>query len=123
MTEKRVLIVEDDEDTFFAISQILRNEGFTPLGASSNQFADLVLNRQNVGALILDLNLFDQSGADLLKKIRKNDQFAKLPILIHTGKKLSDGERDELLEHANEVIIKGAESLNSILASLNKLLP
>ena len=121
MSEKRILVVEDDEDTFFAISQILRADGYLPLGASSNQFADLVLNRQNVDALILDLNLFDQSGTDLLQKIRANKEFASLPILIHTGRQLSEADKAELLEHATRVIIKGPDSLAKIVGELAEL--
>ncbi len=76
----RVLVVEDHETERRAVSQILKQEGFTIFGAES---ADKALGYidENVDVVLSDLHMGDVSGIDLLqlwKKRKPDTQFILL---------------------------------------------
>jgi len=67
----RILVVEDHEAERRAVSQILKAEGFTVLGAEN---ADKALGYmdENIDVVLSDLNMGDVSGLDLLQLWKKN---------------------------------------------------
>jgi two-component system response regulator HydG len=76
-TTGRVLVVEDQEIERRALSQILKNEGWTVFGADS---ADKALGYidENIDVVLSDLHMGDVSGIDLLqlwKKRQPDTQF------------------------------------------------
>src|SRR5271170_1159717 len=76
----RVLVVEDNEVERRAVSQILKSEGFTVLGAENADKAIGYID-ENIDVVLSDLNLGDVSGLDLLgvwKKRRPDTQFILL---------------------------------------------
>ncbi len=73
----RVLVVEDDQESYNALSKILKHVGYDTLGAAT--LADgLSLLEKAPRFVVLDLLLPDGNGKDLLKQIREQ----KLPIKV-----------------------------------------
>ena len=66
----RVLVVEDHETERRAVSQILKSEGFTVVGAES---ADKALGYidENIDVVLSDLHMGDVSGLQLLQLWKK----------------------------------------------------
>ena len=65
--------------------------------------------------MILDLGLSDMSGVELLDKIRNNEDVSRLPIIIYTGRELTEQQRKIIGEYADSTIIKGAGSQQKLL--------
>ncbi len=65
-----VLIVDDNADAQNALSQILQLEGFVTHTASTGRSAIDCAQTQRPGAVILDINLPDMSGYDVLAVLR-----------------------------------------------------
>jgi DNA-binding response OmpR family regulator/HPt (histidine-containing phosphotransfer) domain-containing protein len=86
---KKVLIIEDDQ----LVANIYRNrlavEGFTVEVANSGEAGLEQLNKFSPEAVILDLILPNLSGLDVIKKIRSQGQFLKLPIIVFSNTYLS----------------------------------
>src|ERR1700743_575477 len=84
----RVLLIEDEPTTTRAIELILTTEGFnvyaTDLGEEGLDLGKLY----DYDIILLDLNLPDMSGYDVLKKLRLSK--VSTPILILSG--LADTE-------------------------------
>ncbi len=80
-----ILIIDDDYGMCWALEKSLQVEGHQVLTATSateglNIFN---LNLKNIQLVLLDINLGNESGLDVLKKIRKENR--SLPVLIMTG--------------------------------------
>jgi CheY-like chemotaxis protein len=60
--------------------------------------------------MVLDLRLPDMSGFELIDKIRKQQRFRELPIIVYTGKELSGEEEQTLKRLAESIIIKDVKS-------------
>lgn len=75
-----LLLLEDDQDSAKALSLGLKKENFTCDIAPSIHDAESFLSRASYDLLILDWNLPDGEGIDLLKDIRLYDH--ETPILM-----------------------------------------
>jgi DNA-binding response OmpR family regulator len=68
----KILIIEDDETASFLMQDFLENQGFTVSAASNVTDGLSLLNVKKYDLLLLDLNLPDFSGFELLSKIKKS---------------------------------------------------
>lgn len=78
----KILVVEDDKDTAQLLCELLHMQNYATDWAIDCESAWQKLNEQRFSALTLDLQLKNESGADLFLKIRDNPATASLPVLI-----------------------------------------
>lgn len=83
MRKPIILIVDDDPKIRRMLGELLRDEGYRTLDASTGQDALDTLNRTHVDCVILDLVLPDINGIEVLRKVKA--QFPELPVLILSG--------------------------------------
>jgi CheY-like chemotaxis protein len=65
--------------------------------------------------MVLDLKLPETQGVGLLETIRKDERLRDLPVVVYTGKELTERERAELREYAEAIVIKDASSPERLL--------
>lgn len=80
-----MLLVEDDEDSCFLISEGLTQRGATMLTAATGAEALDVLAKQRPDVLISDLELPDMHGTELMKRVRDCPGFENMPSIALTG--------------------------------------
>ncbi|MBD3647939.1 MAG: response regulator [Pseudomonadales bacterium] len=77
----KVFIVDDDEAVRFAISLLVETWGLEAKAfASANEFVEAVSPGQEAGCLVLDLNMPEITGADLLEQTT-----VTMPVIVITG--------------------------------------
>ncbi|MBO1223397.1 MAG: response regulator [Candidatus Scalindua sediminis] len=112
---KDLLVVEDNADQAEAIAKIIGNGDVRITVASTvGEAYDLVLSGK-FDCMVLDLGLSDMSGVELLDKIRNNEDVSRLPIIIYTGRELTEQQRKIISKYADSTIIKGAGSQQKLL--------
>jgi CheY-like chemotaxis protein len=82
---KKILIVEDDFDTRYVLSLILKTEGYEVLTAADGECALTVAVEQRPDLIITDINMPRLNGIDLTRKIRDKRETASVPILAITA--------------------------------------
>lgn len=65
--------------------------------------------------MVLDLSLPDATGFTLLEKINSDDSYPFPPVIIYTGRELSEDEEQRLRRYSKSIIIKGAKSPERLL--------
>jgi CheY-like chemotaxis protein len=98
MSNRRVLVVEDDPDGQQVVSRILRHHNITVDIASSAEQAMEFLGGQSYSLAILDLNLPRITGWELLETIRSTPETQSLPCVAVTA------------FHSPELAIKAVEA-------------
>ena len=79
------------------VAQQVRSELGHSVGAAAIEEALTVLQEAKFDCLILDLKLPNMSGFELLQKIKKDLRLDDLPVIVYTGKDLTQEEHfDEL---------------------------
>jgi CheY-like chemotaxis protein len=82
---KRVLIVDDNEDTRAALAETLRVEGYEIYEAAGGREALAVLDRIEPCCVLLDLVMPDMSGEEVLDDLRSSGRLETLPVIVLTG--------------------------------------
>ncbi|MBD1395660.1 response regulator [Pontibacter sp. JH31] len=114
-TIENILIVEDNEIENKAVAELLLSHGLKSTSAYSAEEAEQVLAKQKVDCIILDLNLPGMKGFDWMKKIKSQTGLSDIPIIIYSGKDLSEEEETQLKQFANTIIIKNEYSYLRLL--------
>ena len=84
---KKILLVDDDMRSVFALSKQLADRGVTPLKAENGQRALQVLDEHPDVALILtDIMMPVMDGYDTMERIRAQPRFTQTPIIALTAK-------------------------------------
>ncbi len=111
----RLLLVEDDIIQRKSIKELIGNSDVmtTEVGTGAEAYRELSENSYD--CMILDLGLEDMSGFELLEKIRTNESISAVPIIIYTGRELSEDEEKQLSRYAESIIIKGVKSPERLL--------
>lgn len=82
----KVLVVDDEKDITALVAYHLEREGFHVLQAHDGLQALELIKRELPSLLVLDLMLPHLSGLDLCRRLRKEPETARLPILMLTAK-------------------------------------
>ncbi|GAB3526083.1 hybrid sensor histidine kinase/response regulator [Pontibacter brevis] len=112
---ENILIVEDNEVENKAVAELLLAHGLKSTSAYSAEEAERVLAKQKVDCIILDLNLPGMKGYEWMKNMKSQKGLADIPIIIYSGKDLSEEEETALKEFANTIIIKNEYSYLRLL--------
>jgi len=82
---KRILVVEDNEDSRFILVVILRSLGYeTTEAETGTQGVDKALSEEP-DLIVMDLGLPGISGIDAAREIKKNASTAHIPIIAHSA--------------------------------------
>jgi two-component system alkaline phosphatase synthesis response regulator PhoP len=82
----KILVVDDERDIASLIAYHLEREGFRVLQAYDGLQALELVKRERPNVLVLDLMLPHLSGLDVCRRLRKEPETARLPILMLTAK-------------------------------------
>ena len=83
---KRILLLEDDISLGKGIAMALSGEGRTVVRAERLDQAEQLLDQEPFSLLILDINLPDGSGLDLLRRLRQRG--SPVPVILLTANDL-----------------------------------
>jgi CheY-like chemotaxis protein/signal transduction histidine kinase/HAMP domain-containing protein len=117
--EKRVrklLVVEDDEVQRMSVVELIGNGDVLTTAVETGEEALAALKEEAFDCMVLDLKLPDMTGFELIEKIQKELGRADLPIIIYTGKELTNKEETQLRKVADAIIVKEASSPERLLA-------
>jgi DNA-binding response OmpR family regulator len=111
MSKQRILVVEDDAAIRRAILMGLRFNGYDPIEAPDAGLGREMALRETYDLLLLDLNLPDGDGLEILRAVRERDTV--LPVIILTARG-DEGDRGKGLKlGADDYVVKpfGASEL------------
>jgi len=81
---KTILIVDDSESIREVVNFTLANAGFEVLVAVDGSNALNYLDGRTIDLVLTDLHMPEMDGIQLIKKIRENETYSKIPILFLT---------------------------------------
>lgn len=113
-----ILIVEDDEDTAEVVCTLLEDAGFKASAVDRGRMALQEISNQAPDLVLLDLNLPDISGIDVLRSVRTHS-FLPMIILSGYGK---DRDRVQALEAGADDYMAKPFSPEELVARVRALL-
>ncbi|WP_179414226.1 response regulator [Mucilaginibacter sp. E4BP6] len=119
---KQILLVEDHKAQSQALKDMMEGQGITVDQAFDGESAFRMLHESEYQCVILDLNLPDISGLDLLDKIKEVDEFAELPVIVNTAMELDKTSVNRLMKYANAMVVKTSKSSDRLIDEVNLFL-
>ncbi len=112
---RRVLLVEDDATQRESLRLLLATREVEAVEAQSASDCMALLADQSFDCMVLDLNLPDASGFELLERLSEDEALSFPPVIVYTGRDLSADEEMRLRRYSKSIIIKGAKSPERLL--------
>jgi CheY-like chemotaxis protein len=112
---RRVLVVEDDPRQRESVQQLLRSDGVQIEAVETAGEALERLRAVTYDCMVMDLNLPDMSGYDLLARMAEQDDVAFPPVIVYTGRVLTRDEEQSLRRFSKSIIVKDARSPERLL--------
>lgn len=114
MQNRRILIVEDDEQIRNFVRYALQNEGFHVLEAESGEEAILLMEKETVDMLLLDLGLPELDGTEVLEIVKRR---LELPVIIVSARD-QDEEKAAALDMGADDYLTKPFSTTELLARI-----
>ncbi len=101
-----ILIAEDDADSIFYFSMVLRND-YDLETAISVEDALKIMRRRRPDLILLDLSLEgDKDGLDLVRTVRRTPEWKDIPIVAATAHAFNKDEQNCLKAGCNVFLSK-----------------
>jgi two-component system, cell cycle response regulator DivK len=96
MAGERILVVEDNEMNMKLFRDVLVATGFRALEATTGGEAVDVAVEHAPDLVLMDIQLPDADGVDVLRRLRTDDRTADIPVLAVTAQAMR-GDRERFL--------------------------
>ncbi len=114
----KVLLVDDDKDLSFIISETISKYGYITTPAYNEEMAYELLEKNTYDVIILDINLPDSTGFEICKEIRKN---SNVPIIFASARS-SITDKVDSLDMGGDFYLSKPYSMKELIATLNALI-
>ena len=94
---KRVLVIEDNENNMELITFILEANNYQTIRAETGRMGVDLAFQERPDFILLDIQLPDIMGTEVLKLIRESDIGKSIPIIAITSYAMA-GDREKLLD-------------------------
>ncbi|MEI9906958.1 MAG: response regulator [Actinomycetota bacterium] len=98
LSDKKVLIVDDDSRNIIALTAALAHRGAIVSSAENGAVGiDLLTNTPDISIVLMDIMMPTMDGYETMRRIREMKKFKKLPIIALTAKAMV-GDREKCIE-------------------------
>lgn len=94
-----VLVVDDDSMNLYLVEKILKEHDYSVARAASGIECLQYFTRQKAGLVLLDIEMPDMNGLEVLKQLRANEKTAQVPVIF-----LSSTENMEQMENDSNYV-------------------
>lgn len=115
---KKLLLVEDDKKQKKEILSVINNTGIETTMVSGGKEAYKLLKSGKFDSMIINPGLTDNSGFDLLGKIKSDKTINPPPIIIYSRKEISTKEKVRLQKYKETLVIREAKSPEKLLGEM-----
>ncbi len=112
----KVLIIEDHEIQSDDLkNQLLGKKVHVEQAFNGEDAMKLLAENNDFDCIILDLNLPDISGLDLLDKIKEQEGLGQIPVVINTAMELDQDRLARVMRHTHAMVLKNNKSNERLL--------
>ena len=118
MANRKILIIDDDEDLSMIISDMLESKGFEVSCAVSGEEAFDVLSERSFDLILLDINLPDSDGFEICRQLR---EVSNVPVIFASAR-TSETDRITGFDIGGDDYLPKPYSMKELLSRINALI-
>lgn len=119
---KKVFIIEENIKHAQALGYFLETNNVVSEIKNAVSESIEALNNKNTDCVILDTGFRTQELNDTLAEMKKTGAFEDIPVIVFTGRSLSNAEEMRIKQYADSIVIKTAHSYQRILDEVSLFL-
>lgn len=108
-----ILVVDDNKNTRQLFKAVLENEKYKVFTAENGEDALLVMDKEHIDLVILDIMMPKMDGYEFTKTLRENDN--SLPILMVSAKQLPADKQKGFLVGTDDYMTKPVDEIEMLL--------
>lgn len=102
----KILIADDDDDVRDLVEMVLMSAGYQVRANPNGRKAWEVLQKEGADMAVLDINMPEMDGLELLDLIRNDDRFKEMPVMLLTARKGMDERAKGIDRGADDYLTK-----------------
>ena len=118
----KVLVVDDDAKSRDVLRRTLTKEGWTVAEAANGREALDHLERGRPALVLLDLMMPEMDGFEVLERMRREEAWRDIPVIVVTAKDLTREDIDRLNGHVAKVLQKGAYQRRDLVRDVHAMI-
>ncbi|WP_457573063.1 response regulator [Desulfolithobacter sp.] len=122
MGQKKILIIEDNEQNLYLITFLLESVDFVVLQARDGQQGLEVAAAEHPDLILLDIQLPLMDGYEVARRLKQQKETAAIPIVAVTSYAMA-GDRETILAAGSEGYIEKPIDPDSFVAQVQQYLP
>jgi CheY-like chemotaxis protein len=112
--DSNILVVDDDVPTLNLLKEAVQQAGFNVIAESNSSLVMDKIENVNLDLAIIDLDMPEIDGFDLIKLIKSQPSFAKLPIIIYTGKENYADDLQKIDGLFEDLLLKSSTNIEDL---------
>ncbi len=119
VAKKKILIVEDNELNLKLFADLLEANNFDVMQSRDGKNIEDLCKQGNPSLIVMDIQLPNISGLDLIQRLKIDDNFKSIPIVAVTAFAMEEDKQNILSSGCEEYLSKPI-SISKFLEVINK---
>jgi threonine synthase len=116
----KILIIDDNPNDLRYVARIIKSGGnYHVIESGSGREGLKAIHEHHPDLIILDLILPDMDGFSILQTVKNDERLSEIPVIILSGKELSEDERNKLKHHIRLTLEKSSLDRAAFLDIIN----
>ncbi|MEE9432181.1 MAG: response regulator [Melioribacteraceae bacterium] len=120
--DSNVLCVDDDKPTLNLVEQAIKTAGFNAIVEHRSELVIDSIKKTNLELALIDLDMPNVNGVELIKQIKSIQNFENLPIIIYTGKEDYQEDLESIEGLFVDLLEKRSTSLNELEKTITDMI-
>ena len=123
LTRPRILVIDDDPAARYTVRKMCEHLPYQLLEAADAREGLRVASTMQPRIIVLDLNLPDRRGEDVLRELAGSPATTGIPVVVLTSEEMSPSSRAALMRDADDVLSKRDLRRETLMAALAAVKP
>ncbi|MCC5637678.1 response regulator [Nostoc sp. CHAB 5844] len=119
---QKILLIDDDPAYRYLMKQLLVNTPLTILEAANGREGLMLAQHEQPTAIVLDLEMPEMSGFEVLKQLQNNSLTRSIPAIVHSSAQLDAQAQSRLAKQSIAILSKETSSQAKAIAQLQDAL-
>jgi signal transduction histidine kinase/DNA-binding response OmpR family regulator len=115
---QKILLIDDDPTYRYVVKQLLADTPLEILAAKNGQEGLALAEQEQPNAIVLDLEMPEMSGYEVLDQLQGNPVTQSIPVIIHSANRLDMEAEGRLVERGITILSKETASQADAIARL-----
>ncbi len=120
--DSNILVVDDDIPTLNLMKEAVEQAGFKPVAQSDSTKVINMIDNLNLDLAIIDLDMPEVNGVELIEMIKSKEPFKNLPIIIYTGKESYEEDLNRIDGLFENLLHKSSTNIEDLQNSITEMI-